>query len=121
MGVAVGVTVGVRVGVGVIVAVGVTVGVTFGSRVAVGVGVGDGAGQLLTAYLTALAAFTIAPVVVYRDSEEVLTPEESIAVFTSLIDNVEHADWTSAATPATWGDAIEVPDLELNPFERTVL
>jgi hypothetical protein len=74
------------------VGVGVIVGVTLGSGVFVGVGVAGGLGQLLTAYFTALAALTIAPVLVYFDNDVVFTPEDNIVVLIALIERVEHAD-----------------------------
>jgi hypothetical protein len=102
-------------------AVGIGVGVSLGSIVAVGGGVIDDEEQLTTADRTDCAAFTIAPVVVSPASAGDLAPEFNILSRMPLIPNVPHADLTNAASPATCGAAIEVPDLKVNPFESPVL
>ena len=102
-------------------AVGIGVSVSLGSRVGIGGGSSDEDGQLTTADRTDCAAFTIAPVVVSPASAGALAPEFNILSRMPLIPHVPHADLTNAASPATCGAAIEVPDLKVNPFESPVL
>jgi len=106
-GVEVGTGVGVRVTVGV--GMGVEVGTGVGVRVTVGVGtgvVGVGVGVLIP---NAFAAFNLPPVATFPEREGRLSQDPRILLF--ICAPVREGDWDfkRAATPVTYGAAIDVP------------
>ena len=118
VGTLVGIPVGTVVGIAVGAAVGAAVGITgtgvavgvIGVGVELGVAVGAAVAHRVIADCTDALALTNFPVIVFPFKAGNGEPVERMMLFKVLAENgVAHAELASAATPATYGLAIEVP------------